>query len=252
MTAPRILLTNDDGYLAPGLLAAFRAVVELGTVCVVAPRLERSGCSHSITLGEPIVVERFEQEELGNVFAVDGSPADCVRLAAASLMAPPIDLVLSGINRGANAGVDVFYSGTVAAAREGAILGIRSISLSQAVRTGVDVDWSASARAAEVVVRALLRESLPGPGFWSVNFPAPVPDDPQNHLHRVPVATRPVPMQFDRAAEEDGRRMIFTYGASYWAREAAEASDYGVIRDGGIAISAVPLHGAFPGTRSRR
>ena len=240
-----ILLTNDDGYSAPGLHAAYRALTELGCVHVVAPRLERSACSHTITLRGPIRVEAIKHEEFGETYAVDGSPADCVRLASAALIEKPIDLVVSGINRGANAGVDTYYSGTVAGAREAAMLGIRAIAVSQAVRAGLETDWAAATDITATLLKKLSTEPLPGPGFFSVNLPAPIPKDAGNHVHRVPLAANPAPMQFDRAERDDGRVMVFDYGASYWLRGATGPCDYSVIRDGGIAVTAIPLFGRF-------
>ena len=240
-----IVLTNDDGYDAPGLHAAYEALRALGQVHVVAPRSERSACSHAITLRRPITVERVRHAHFGNVFAVDGTPADCVRLAWAALIEKPIGLVVSGINGGANAGVDAFYSGTVAGAREGAILGLRAIALSQAIRAGIDADWQAATAAAGIVLEPLLHEALPGPGFFSVNFPSPIPPEPEKHIHRVPAAVHPMPMTFNRSDSDDGRTMQFDYGASYWLREVSGPSDYSVIRDGGIAVTALPLFGRF-------
>jgi 5'-nucleotidase len=240
-----IVLTNDDGYDAPGLTAAHNALRGLGTVHVVAPRSERSACSHTITLRSPITVERRTHAQYGVSFAVDGTPADCIRLTVAGLVDRPIDLVVSGINHGANAGVDIFYSGTIAAAREGAILGISAIALSQSLRPDVEVNWSAAADAVRIVVEELMKERLEGPGFWSVNLPAPIPSDPRNHVHRVPVAIHPMPMRFDRSERDNGRLLQFDYGASYWLRDVTGPSDYSVIRDGGIAVTAIPLYGRF-------
>lgn len=240
-----ILLTNDDGCDAPGLCAAYDALIGLGTVHIVVPTRERSACSHAITLGRPITVQRRTHEHFGRMYAVDGTPADCVRLGAAELIDRPVDLVVSGVNRGANSGVDVYYSGTVAGAREGAILSIRSISVSQAIRPGLDTDWPAASGITAVLVRELVEEPLPGPGFWSINLPAPIPPDPRNHVHRVPVATEPMPMKFERGERDDGRVIEFAYGARYWDRVVSGPSDFATIRDGGIAVSAIPLHGRF-------
>ena len=241
----RILLTNDDGYDAPGIRAAYNALHGLGTVHVVAPRTQQSACSHMISLHGPITVERIGHELFGTVHVVEGTPADCVRLAWAELLREPVDLVVSGINAGANSGVDVFYSGTVAGAREGAILGIPSVAVSQALRTEVETDWAAAAEVTRTIVRDLVGEALPGPGFWSVNFPAPIPPDARNRICRVPVSLQPTPMTFERT-EGDGTGVLeFSYGASYWLREADGSSDYNVIRNGGIAVSAIPLYGRF-------
>lgn len=239
-----ILLTNDDGYTAPGLRAAFEAVRDLGTVHVVAPSTECSACSHTITLRRTIRVERFVDDLFGTAYSADGSPADCVRLAIAELIEEPIDLVVSGINRGANAGVDTFYSGTIAAAREAAFLGIKAIAVSQAIRKDVELDWKAATDVARRLIKELAAESLPGPGFFSVNLPAPVPREALQQVHRVPVALHPTPLAFDRSRDGDGH-LMFTYGAPYWSRDVNGATDYTVVRDGGIAISAVPLLGKF-------
>lgn len=240
-----ILLTNDDGIDAPGLKAAYHAVRDIGKIFVVAPITERSACSHTITLRNPITVTRKNHTHFGNCFAVDGTPADCVRLATATLLDESIHLVVSGINRGANAGVDTFYSGTVAGAREGAILGINAISVSQAIRSEMDTDWSAAQTITTTLIHQLLSEKIPGPGFWNINFPAPIPDDAENHVHRVDVAVHPMPMSFDRNENSGDNTMEFSYGASYWLRDVTGPSDYSVIRDGGIAVTAIPLVGKF-------
>lgn len=244
MGTMQIVLTNDDGHEAPGLRAAFEALRDLGNVHVVAPRSERSACSHAITLKRPITVERLKHDRFGTTFAVDGAPADCVRLAIAALVDKPINLVVSGINLGANAGVDTYYSGTIAGAREATILGIPAISVSQAVRAGIAPDWPAATAVTALLIKELIAEPLPGPGFWSINLPAPIPPDARNHVHRVPLASHPMPMDFDRADRDDGR-MEFAYGASYWLREVTTPSDYSTIRDGEIAVTAIPLFGRF-------
>ncbi len=240
-----ILLTNDDGYDAPGLLAAYKSVQGRGEVHVVAPSRERSACSHAISIRSPIHVERIEHEVMGTVFAVDGTPADCVRLAFAALVKEPITLVLSGINRGANAGVDTFYSGTVAGAREAAILGIPAVAVSQSIRAGLETDWAAATECASFLIDELLAEPLPAPGYWCVNLPAPIPADPRKHVHRVPIAAHAMPMSFNRQDSADGRKIVFEYGASYWLRDVTGSSDYSTIRDGAIAVTAVPLFGRF-------
>ena len=241
----RIMLTNDDGYDAPGLRAAYVALRDCGTVQVVAPREERSSCSHAITTGRPINVERLSMEPFGTVYAVDGTPADCVRLAHAGLIDGPMDLVVSGVNRGANAGVDIYYSGTIAAAREAALLGMASIAVSQATRAGVEIDWPAVSAITATLVKELVQEKLPRPGFWSINYPAPMPDDPEKHVERVGVAEQSWPIRFERGPVPDGAAIQFQYAAPYWEREVTQHSDYTVIRDGGIAVSAIPLFCRF-------
>lgn len=244
-----ILLTNDDGCDAPGLRAAYDAIRDFGTVRVVAPRDERSACSHTLSLRSPIAVERRVNDEFGTFFAIDGTPADCVRLGVAELFEDAVDVVVAGVNRGANAGVDTFYSGTVAGAREGAILGMRSIALSQAIRRDVETDWNAAASFLETLIPELLSETLPGPGFWNVNLPAPMPDDARDRIRRVPVAIDALPPEFDRV-EQGGagnKHAEYRYGRlpAYWDRPVTEGTDFAVIVAGGVSVSAVPLRGTW-------
>jgi len=240
-----ILLTNDDGFEAPGLEAAYTALASLGNVFVVAPHIERSACSHSISLHRPISVQRVEHGRMGYIHAVDGTPADCVRLAISELLNFRIDLVVSGINRGANTGVDTFYSGTVAAAREAAILGYRAFAVSHAVRSGHEIDWAAAAVITNNLLRRFHKESLPGPGFHSINLPSPLPQDADQRVHLVPIAAETVPLSFERRAAEDAKVAEFAYGKDYWNRPVTEPTDFSVVRDGGIAVSTVPLFGSF-------
>jgi len=239
-----ILITNDDGFEAEGLAAAFEAVRDMGTVHVIAPVSERSACSHTITLRRPIAVQRVNHERFGPIHAVDGTPADCVRLSP-ELLDRPLDLVVSGINRGANSGVDIFYSGTIAGAREACILGIPSIAVSQSLRSGIPTDWTAASHITSLLIHELIREKLSARGFWSINLPAPIPPDARNRVHRVPVASSPAPPGYERVNLEDGRMIEFKSASGYWVREDAGPSDYTVIRDGGISVSAIPLHGRF-------
>lgn len=269
-----ILLTNDDGFDAPGIRAAYQAAAKHGTVHVVAPKDERSACSHSISLYRPIAVRRVQHPQLGPIHTVDGTPADCVRLAIGPLLDVPIDLVISGINCGANTGVDLFYSGTIAAAREAAMLGIRGIAVSQAVRKDVELDWDAAAMVTAKLLERLAHEELPSCGFISVNLPAPIPDNALDQVHDVPSAQETIPLNFQRTAQHDGKqldkeqikdkqlddlqfddkqlddmqlddRMEFRYGKSYWERRVTEPSDFSVVRDGGISVTRIPVFGKF-------
>jgi len=139
----RILLTNDDGIFAPGLAALYKRLVEIGAVMVVAPTESWSGASHSITFHEPLACTKVEIGGLFTGFGVQGSPADCVKLACLQLHEGPIDLVVSGINYGANIGINVYYSGTVAAAMEAAFLQIPSAAISVAAEDRTDFDQAA-------------------------------------------------------------------------------------------------------------
>lgn len=169
---PLILLSNDDGFRAPGLIQAKLALSELADVVVCAPHSEQSGTSHSISLITPLRLREHEPR----VFSVDGTPADSVYVALCShgrVLPRRPDLVVSGINHGLNLAGDVFYSGTVAAAREAALRGLRGLALS----AGPGADLAAAASCAVGLARAFLAEPLPKPGvgvLLNVNFPAGV------------------------------------------------------------------------------
>ncbi len=171
----RILVVNDDGIAAPGLKVLEKIARSLGKdVWVVAPSTEQSGASHAFTVTSSIRVEKLGRRR----FAVSGSPTDCVLLAVGEIMAgSPPDLVLSGVNKGANLAEEVIYSGTVAGAMEGALLGFRSIALSQATGAGRVTDWATSRHYGADVIRRLLSVEWTRDVFMNVNFPAcPVKD----------------------------------------------------------------------------
>ncbi len=170
---PCILVTNDDGYDAPGLAALAEAVETLGALVVVAPDREQSGAAHALTLGRPLRVW-----ETGlNRYRVDGTPTDCVHLGVFNLLAGgrPPDLVVSGINRGLNLGDDVTYSGTVAGALEGALLNIPSLAFSVATDVKGIAAVDGAARLARSLAERVLRVGLPKGVFLNVNVPAGAP-----------------------------------------------------------------------------
>ncbi len=137
-----ILLTNDDGIFAPGLAALYKKLVRLGDVSVVAPAESKSGASHSITL-EPLMCDKVDLTGKFEGYSVSGSPADCVKLGVKELTTKPVDLVVSGMNYGANVGINVYYSGTVAAAMEAAFFSIPSVAVSVAFEEDTDFDAAA-------------------------------------------------------------------------------------------------------------
>ena len=174
----RILITNDDGIHAPGLVAAERIARALTEdVWVVAPETEQSGASHSLTLTVPLRLREIEKKR----FAVSGTPTDCVMMAVAELMkdARPT-LILSGVNRGSNIADDVTYSGTIAGAMEGCALGIPSIALSQAYGFGEDakiVHWSCAEAHGPGVIEKLVGIGWPSDVLMNINFPDRVPEE---------------------------------------------------------------------------
>src|SRR5262245_37006243 len=162
-----VVLTNDDGIHAPGLAALEKALGELGDVYVVAPEREQSTCGHALTLHRPLRPHRLGERR----FAVNGTPADCVNLSVLGFLPAPPVLVVSGVNHGTNLGDDVTYSGTVAAAMEGTLLGVSSIAVSL-VDGG---DFDVAGRVARLVAMRMLVGGLPGNTLLNVNVPAQPP-----------------------------------------------------------------------------
>ena len=185
-TDSTLLLTNDDGWDAPGLEALRQAAADLGQCRVIAPSGPLSGCGHRVTTHGPITVTR----PAADILAVAGTPADCVRLALHHL-APELSWVLAGINSGGNLGTDVHHSGTVAAVREGVLHGVPGIALSQYIARGAAVDWSRSARWARDVLRRLMAQPREAGTFWNVNFPHLAPEDREPDARVLPA--RPFP-----------------------------------------------------------
>ena len=169
LSAARILVTNDDGIHAPGLKALERIAKQLSSdVWVVAPESEQSAVAHSLTLRRPLRNRKLARRR----FSVDGTPTDCVLVAQKHILEQrPADLVLSGINHGVNLGEDVTYSGTIAAAFEGALLGVKSIALSQQRGPDGTTHYGAAEQLAPDIVRKLVAEAWPRDVLMNVNFP---------------------------------------------------------------------------------
>ena len=165
----KIVLTNDDGVEAPGLQALFERLPDFGRIIVAAPDRPRSGVGHQVTTHSPIEV----RELAAGRYSINGTPADCARIAL-KVLAPEADWLIAGINPGANLGSDVYNSGTVAAAREAAILGFRSIAISQYVARDLSIDWNATAYHADLVLKILFDRPLAKGNFWNVNLPHPL------------------------------------------------------------------------------
>jgi 5'-nucleotidase len=203
----QILLTNDDGIFAPGLAAMERAVRGLGDVAVAAPSTEQSGVGHAITFLTPLTAKEVFEGDRHRGWAVDGSPADAVKLAVAAFCPRRPDLVVSGINSGLNAGINVLYSGTVAAAIEGAFFGITSIAVSLEWDDHPDYD-----RAAEIgvdVIRQVLERRPPAGSLFNVNIPTrALRGTPE--LRIVPMSTVRYGESFERRTDPRGR-------AYWWA-----------------------------------
>ncbi len=228
-----LLLTNDDGYEAPGIEALRLAAESLGRCRMVAPTGPVSGCGHRVTTGASIAILNLGDDRV----AVDGTPADCVRLALDHLT-PGVDWVLSGINAGGNLGADVHHSGTVAAVREGVLHGVPGIALSHYIGAGRVIDWPRASRWAVEVLRRLMAMP-PGPGaFWNVNFPHPGPEAPDPSIVFCSLDPSPLPLTY---RVEQGRA---TYSGNYHARPRRPKSDVDVCFGGQIAVSLVRVFDA--------
>ena len=229
---PIVILTNDDGLEASGLAALDRAAgaVGLSRRLVIAPSEPWSSKSHAINTGEPFrVLDRG-----GGWFAVEGTPADCVRVGLHHL-APGAAWVLAGINAGGNLGADVFHSGTVAAAREAVLHGRPAIALSHYIARGRPIDWPrAEAWAARVLAVLMARPWQPG-SFWNVNLPHPAPDAAEPELVECPIDPSPLPLAF----RLDGDRVH--YAGDYQARARRPGADVAVCFGGNIALTCLPL-----------
>jgi 5'-nucleotidase len=165
----KILLANDDGIHAPGLLAMRTALAQMGDVLVVAPATEQSGVGHSITYLSPLTCKEIFDGDAFRGWAVDGSPADCVKLGVAELAGGEVDLIVSGINGGLNAGINVLYSGTVAAAIEGAFFRIPSIAVS--LEFDPHADFEAAAELAVAIIRQIMTHSGKDSELYNINIP---------------------------------------------------------------------------------
>lgn len=165
----KLVVTNDDGYDEPGLATLLNALAPMGDVMMAAPRHPQSSCGHWVTLREPIHVEQISDI----AYIVDGSPADCTRLALKGF-ATDADWVIAGINPGANLGSDLYQSGTVAAAREAAILGCKAISISQYIAPDQKIDWEITGRHVSKMLSIIMKQPLKKGQFWNINMPHPL------------------------------------------------------------------------------
>ncbi|HMP61159.1 MAG TPA: 5'/3'-nucleotidase SurE [Gemmatales bacterium] len=200
----RILLCNDDGIFAPGLRALRRELRKIGDVTVVAPATEQSAVGHSITLLTPLLVQEVYEGDERIGWAVEGRPADCVKLALTELLDAPPDLLVSGINAGSNAGINVLYSGTVAAAIEGAFYRVPSVAISLEYQRPLKLDFETAAQIGRRVLTRILQHRLEPGLLINVNIPSLDAGLPQGG-RVVPQATRPYKESFDRRSDPRGR-----------------------------------------------
>ncbi|MGZ5032786.1 MAG: 5'/3'-nucleotidase SurE [Usitatibacter sp.] len=227
----RILLSNDDGYFAPGLAALAEGLAALGEITVVAPERDRSGASNSLTLDRPLMLSRAHN----GFFYVNGTPTDCVHMAVTGILDFEPDVVVSGINSGSNMGDDTLYSGTVAAATEGYLLGIPSIAMSL---VGKDfANYATAGRVARDLVERLMRAPFGVPVLLNVN----VPDAPYESLAGIEVTRlgRRHKAQPVVTGKNPRGETVYWVGPAGAAREAGPGTDFNALERG--AVSVTPL-----------
>jgi 5'-nucleotidase len=233
MPLPRILLSNDDGYFAPGIAALAEVLGSLADLTVVAPERDRSGASNSLTLDRPLHLRRAAN----GYYFVNGTPTDCVHLAVTGMLEQQPDMVVSGINLGANMGDDTIYSGTVAAAMEGYLLGVPALALSLATKTGEH--FATAARVARDLVERLQRGPFGEPLLLNVN----VPDLPWQEIKGVRVTrlgrrhkAEPVVRQVSPRNET-----VYWVGAAGPAADAGEGTDFHAVANGYVSVTPLQI-----------
>ncbi len=225
----KFLLTNDDGFDAPGLAALEETLAQLGELIVIAPNQPLSGVSHQTTIHRPVNIEQHSASR----YSIDGTPADCVRIGLLHI-APDTDWVLSGINDGGNLGVDVFMSGTVAAAREAAWLRTSAMAISQYRRPDRTDVWEVAKKmVSRVMTRLLARKPSPRQ-YWNVNLPDLGGQDTTPEMVFCGLDPNPLPVAY---REVDGG---LQYSGVYGKRKRQPHLDVDVCFSGRVAITEVP------------
>lgn len=229
----RILLSNDDGYFAPGIACLAEALAQVADITVVAPERDRSGASNSLTLDRPLSLRRAAN----GFYYVNGTPTDCVHLAVTGMLDELPDMVVSGINYGANMGDDTIYSGTVAAATEGFLLGVPSIAISLCSKAGAH--FETAAQVARELVERLLRQTIREPLLLNVN----VPDVPYEQLQGTLVThlgkrhkAEPVVRTLTPRNET-----VYWVGAAGQAQDAGEGTDFHAVKNNRVSITPLQI-----------
>lgn len=229
----RILLTNDDGIFAPGIMAMHDELQRSHEVTVVAPAQVQSGGSHAITIRNPVLWRSVNVNERFRGTSVEGTPADCVKLAIGALMPEKPDLVVSGINSGLNTGVHVLYSGTVAAAVEGAILGCPAVAISLELYR--DMDYPRAARIAGRIIADLSSDALAKRSIWNVNIPQFKPGCPKG-IRVAPQSTQPTLDRLEKRSDPNGRE-YYWLGGEWGELDDGDDTDLHVVREGFICVT---------------
>src|SRR5574343_1039698 len=229
----RILLSNDDGYFAPGLAALAGALQGLGEIVVVAPEQNRSGASNSLTLDRPLLLKKAAS----GFYFVNGTPTDCVHLAVTGMLDKLPDIIVSGINLGANMGDDTIYSGTVAAATEGYLLGIPSIAISLTSFEGQHFDTAA--KIAAQLVERFIRSPFKQPTLLNVN----VPDLPFDQIKGMEVTRLGRRHKAEPVVKtvSPRRETLYWIGAACAAADAGPGTDFNAVERGYVSLTPLQI-----------
>jgi 5'-nucleotidase len=229
----RILLSNDDGYFAPGLTSLVEALSSIADTVVVAPERDRSGSSNSLTLDRPLSLHKSHN----GFYYVNGTPTDCVHLAVTGMLDKLPDMVISGINDGANMGDDTVYSGTVAAATEGFLLGIPSLALSLANVS--DENFSTAARVAADIVKRFKQNKFHEPILLNIN----VPDIPYEHLQGIEVTRLGRRHKAEAVVKSQSPRgeTVYWVGAAGAVQDASEDTDFHAIQLNRVSVTPLQI-----------
>ena len=249
--AKRFLLTNDDGIYARGLLALYQELSRDAECLIVAPEVEQSAVGHAITIARPLMVRKARKNGSFLGYAVLGTPADCVKIGLGELAGGPVDLVVSGINRGANVGINVLYSGTVSAATEAAILGVPSLAIS--LDTREEADYTVAARFARKMAAFILENPLPNVAL-NVNVPAV----PEGEIRGVVVAKQGrarLMESFDKRIDPRDNTYYWLAGETEIPSQEQDDTDASALKRGMITITPIyydlTRHDLLDGLRTR-
>ena len=232
-----ILLTNDDGIRAPGLVALYRELAKAHEVAVVAPETVQSATGHGVTTAAPLLTNRVKVEDAFEGTAVDGRPADCVKLAINQLLGGRIpDLVVSGMNSGTNVGINVIYSGTVAAAIEAGFLGLPAIAVSLYLRKEIETDYARAATYAVRTINLILQAGLKPGQIATMNIPALQANQEPAGVRVVRQCTRPWVDTYERRQDPRGRDYFWNTSV-FKLGKTEQDTDVAALRDQYITIT---------------
>ncbi|MDO8465562.1 MAG: 5'/3'-nucleotidase SurE [Gallionella sp.] len=229
----RILLSNDDGYFAPGLACLAETLAKIADIIVVAPERDRSGASNSLTLDRPLSLRKSHN----GFYYVNGTPTDCVHLAVTGMLDTLPDMVVSGINDGANMGDDTIYSGTVAAATEGFLLGIPSLAVS--IASGSNGNFATAARVAADMVQRFKNKKFSEPILLNIN----VPDVAYEQLQGIEVTRLGRRHKAESVVKSQSPRgeTVYWVGAAGAAQDASEGTDFFAVKNGRVSVTPLQI-----------